>query len=371
LSLTPTTPSFKSVAKSFWDRPEGTASKLFLAAAGIGLAGVVIFFWGLILPFLIGVAGNTLQLALLVGLLGAITSPIWSSRIRLLTRNCFQLSMRWATSLIIETDPIGMLRNNVDTLRKKLTEVLDPAVSQLSGSVQRLKSEIAKNQQDAVHQKALADEVARQIVQLQRQLQQVQDPIARQAIGLKIQGFQLQQQGYMENAGMLLQTNNQEQPLLDQTVRMYGQMCRIQQLASFKVDSLSQQADMWSKRRATILASQKALGAANSILKGDSQQLAIVDQTLEFLNNEADDTIGAMDDFNRWSDKYLTDMDIQKGAAADEATQMFANLEKKLIPAGTADTLIPTLPTIDAHPDNAGVYTTSALPETDYTKYLK
>ena len=157
-----------------------------------------------------------------------------------------------------------------------------------------------------------------------------------------------------------------EKPILDQTNRMYDQLCRLRDLAQFKVQSLSQQADMYAKQRATILASQKALGAAGRIIKGDPQQLAIVDQTIEYLNNEAADTIGAMNDFNRWSEKYLTDMDVQTGANADEATKIFGALEQKLnLPSAvTGVTMVGTTP------DSAYVAADTTTPD-DYSNLLK
>jgi hypothetical protein len=328
MSITPGTPNFTGVTKQFWDRAEGKFGKAVLIGVGLCLAGAVVFFWGLILPFLIGVVGNTIQLAGLIAVLTVLTSPLWSTKVRLFVSNAFQLSMRWTYQTLIASDPIGMLRNNVDTLRKQGAE-FDKAVAQLAGSKQRLESDIQNQIQSIQHDKALSDSTDQKIAQLTAKVATLSGN-DRQEVLLNIERLKLGKQGYLQTAGIANQTITAEKPILDQTNRMYDQLCRLRDLAQFKVQSLSQQADMYAKQRATILASQKALGAAGRIIKGDPQQLAIVDQTIEYLNNEAADTIGAMNDFNRWSEKYLTDMDVQNGANADEATKIFGALEQKL-----------------------------------------
>lgn len=328
MSLSPGTPNLSQVAKSFWQRPEGSWGKGIIVAGVVGVAAVVLFFWGLILPFLIGVVGNTIQLAGLIAVLGVLTSPIWSSSVRLWVRNAFQLSVRWGYQTLIAADPIGMLRNNRDEMAKEVT-VFEAGVSQLAGSKQRLETDIQTQKDTILHNKSLSDATDRKVAQLRTQAANFTGN-DRQEAGLNIQNLTLAKQGYLQAAGIANQTIQTEQPILDQTNRMYDQLYRLLNLARFKVSALTQQADMYAKQRATILASQKALGAAGRIIKGDPQQLAVVDQTIEFLNNETADTIGAMKDFNRNSEKYLTDMDVQNDASAADAQKLFDQLESKL-----------------------------------------
>lgn len=351
MSLTPT-PNFaqmQSTAKSFWDRKEGTLGKWVLIVGGLGLAAVAFFFWGLILPFIIGAVGNTIQLAALLGVLGVLTSPLWSSTVRLFMTNAFQLSVRWGYQKMIAKDPIGMLRNNVLTLQKQ-GEDFNSAVSSLAGSKQRLEKDISDQMASISHDKDMATAAARKIDQIKANIPKLSGNDRQEAL-LMIQNLTLSVQGSKQTAGISLQTINSEKPLLKQTNMMYDQLSRLRNLAQFKVASLTQQANMYEKQRATILASQRALGAAGRILRGDPQQLAIVDQTIDFLNNEAADTIGAMSDFNRWSEKYLTDMDVQNDAFAEEATKMFSQMEAKLqLPDSVSSVVTSDVGTSDATP---------------------
>jgi hypothetical protein len=221
-----------------------------------------------------------------------------------------------------------MLRNNVLMLQKQGMEFSD-AVSKLAGSKQSLEKDVYDQTLDISHDRDLAVAAQNKINQITSRLAQLTGNDKQEAM-LEIQRLTLSIQGYKQAASISKQTIDTEKPILTQTNKMYDQASRLRDLAQFKVASLSQQADMYEKQRKSILAAQQALGAAGRILRGDPEQLAIVDQTIDYLNNEAADTIGAMSDFNRWSEKYLTDMDVQNEAGAAEADKMFATMESRL-----------------------------------------
>jgi hypothetical protein len=334
VSLTPTTPNLPTVAKSFWDRKEGTTGKIVLAALALGVGGALLFGWGLILPFLIGVAGNTLQLAIFCGLLLAITSPIWSSRIRLLTRLAFQQTCRWMTGMFIQIDPIGILRQNITDIRSQVQE-FDKAVSSISGVRQRLYDDIEAQKNGIEKNRGLVSATDKQMAMLQKQIDSAPASLqpssrALQEVNLKLESMRLQKQNYASLAGFQIQTIKTEQPLLESADEMYNKLSRIRQLAAARADGLTQQTDLLEKRHAMMQSVGMALRAGNKILKGDPNQQALIEQDIDYLNNEASDTLGALADFNKWSDGYLTDMDIQNGAAAEGAFKVFAQMEQKM-----------------------------------------
>jgi hypothetical protein len=370
MSITPTTPNFSQLARSYWDKPEGTTGKIVIGAGAIA-TGVAIFWgWGIIVPFFVAALANTVELVGLLIVLTILGSPVYSSKVRLIIKNVFQLTTRWITGFFIEMDPIGMLRNNVDTLRKQ-AQVFDTAVGQLAGSRQRLQSDIDNNNKEIRHDKSLVDAVDAQIADARSKMLTISDPGKKQDAQLEIERLLLSRQGFLQAATISKGTIDTEQAVLTQTDNMYAKLSRLRSLAKFKVDSLSLQADMLEKRRSAILASQKALGAAKMIIKGDPGSLAIVDQTIDYLNNEADDTIGQMNDFNDWSQKYLTDQDIQNGADAGDAEKMFAEMEKKL----SAPVTLPGLPVLTATQGPDGMFATSSSTPTptpsDYSDFVK
>src|SRR5215469_17902771 len=137
MSLTPSTPaSLGQDLKSFWSRPEGKTGMIFL---GLG-AAALLYGWAKIVPFIVSMLADTLHMALLAAGLAAVLFVLFSSRTHLL----FRLLMRAITGMIINIDPIGILKDHLSQMRKR-REVMAQQISNVSGQIQYLKSTIDKN----------------------------------------------------------------------------------------------------------------------------------------------------------------------------------------------------------------------------------
>lgn len=341
MGLTPTTPDFNQVARSFWDRKEGKAGAIVLGALGLAALGAGIFFWGLILPFLIGVAANSIQLAIMVGILAVITSPIWSKRVRLITQLAFQQTMRWTVGMFVELDPIGILRENIKQIREQVAE-FSKAVQAISGNRQRVIDDIAKQKAGIRKNGNLIKSAEVEIQKLEAAKQKMTDPQQIQEQELSINRISLTRQGYGRIAGAQLQALKREQPALESLSKLYDQLCRIRDLGTYRAEALSQEADIESQTHDLMTSVKSAIRSGSKMLQRDPNQTAVYEQAIEYLNNDASDTLGAMSDFNRWAERSLTDMDIQNGAQAEEAFAMFADMEKKLkAPVAAAGKVVP------------------------------
>jgi hypothetical protein len=60
----------------------------------------------------------------------------------------------------------------------------------------------------------------------------------------------------------------------------------------------------------------------------------MVDMALEYLEDDTSRTLGEIREFSRYTDKLLTEEQIESGAAADEAAAKFAEFSQKLLTAG-------------------------------------
>lgn len=363
MGLTPTTPDYKALAKNWWDSKPGTTGKIVIGAVLAALAVVIIADLGSIITYINSVVESTISLTIHAILLAILLSPIWSKRVNLLCRTSFRLAMRALTGIFVTIDPIGILRENVLEMKKRFEQFVQ-AVSQLAGSKQRLEADIDHNKSEIQRIKNLVDETNSQIDALKSKPRTMQNDLMGSRLTMQLQN-------YKTDMGFKMQAITNESPILDQTNDMYEKMSRLKDLAEFKIQSLQSQADQYEQQRKMILASQKALGAANSIMRGDAQQLDLIDQTLEYLNTDAANTIGAMNDFNRFADKYIMDKDIQVGAASREADKLLAAMEGKMGITDGGDK-VPTV--LDTAQGSDGVYTPveKNLPAAnDYTKYLK
>ena len=178
MGISPVTPSFTQnlqgyTPKSFWKRPEGPFGMVILAA----LIGVGVYGFSLILPFLINMLTDTLHMAALAAILIAILWLVFNPTFRTAVSNLFQNGVRFFASWVVETDPIGILRNNLDDM-KKAKYNLDQTLQRFAGSDERLQRSIA----------AKSDEInnlGHKAQKAQQMAAAATDPMEKERLGLE------------------------------------------------------------------------------------------------------------------------------------------------------------------------------------------
>ena len=321
MSLSPVTPSFTQnlqgyTPKSFWKRPEGPFGMVALAAIVVG-AGIGLY---LILPFLITLLANTLYAAALTAVLIAVLWLASNRSFRAAIRNLFQFAVRWFASWVVETDPIGILRNNLDDMKKEKSE-LDQTLQRFAGSDERLQRSIA----------AKDDEIAtlgRKAAKAEQMAASATDPMEKERLLLERQTF-------LEQAGMLMQGVKQLQALEEQTSKMLTTFQHWSQIADSKIQRTENKVGFLAEQRKMILDAKATLGVGQRLLRGNPEQLKMVDMALDYLEEDTSRTLGEIREFSRYTDKLLTDDQIESGAAADEAAGKFAEFNQKLLTAGS------------------------------------
>ena len=348
MSLTPVTPSFTQnlqgySPKSFWKRPEGPFGMVVLVALIVGAAvGIYV-----ILPFLITLLTNTLYAAALTAVLIAVLWLAFNPTFRTAVRNLFQSTVRWFASWVVETDPIGILRNNLDDMKKEKAN-LDQTLQRFAGSDERLQRSIAaKNDEIATlgHKATKAEQMAAAAT----------DPMERERL-------MLERQTFLEKAGMLMQGVKQLQALQEQTSKMLSTFQHWSQIADSKIQRTENKVSFLAEQRKMILDAKATLGVGQSLLRGNPEQLKMVDMALDYLEDDTSRTLGEIREFSRYTDKLLTDDQIESGAMADEAASKFAEFNQKLITAGSqpagADMI--QIPGLAAAPDPVAIPRTPA-----------
>jgi hypothetical protein len=144
----------------------------------------------------------------------------------------------------------------------------------------------------------------------------------------------LERQTFLEKAGMLMQGVKQLQALEDETSKMLGTFQHWSQIADSKIQRTENKVNFLAEQRKMILDAKATLGVGQRILRGNPEQLKMVDMALEYLEDDTARTLGEIREFSRYTDKLLTDEQIESGAAADEAAAKFAEFSQKLLTAG-------------------------------------
>jgi predicted nucleic acid-binding Zn-ribbon protein len=316
MSLTPSTPSsITQDLKSFWSRPEGKTGMIFIALA----AGALVYGWAQIVPFIVSMLADTLHMVLLAGILAAVLFIVFSSRTHLL----FRLVMRAITGLIINIDPIGILKDHLSQMRKR-REVMAQQISNVSGQIQYLKSTIDKNaamanenMRLAAHAKKLATSAADQNEQL------------RMALQMKAKANQ---------AGRLQKSNLSYQQLLNKLQNIYELLSKWAVHIDFYIEDTDNEVKQAEIEYKTINAAYRAYRTALSVIKGTGDEKELYNQTMEKLAEEAGRKLGEMEDFQRLAQNFMDTIDLENGAVETDALEKLDAYEQKLLTNGASET---------------------------------
>jgi hypothetical protein len=355
MGLSPVTPNFTQnlqgyTPKSFWKRPEGPFGMVVLVALILGGA----FGLYVILPYLITLLQDTIHAAFLGAVVIAILWLVFNPTFRAAVSNLFQNVVRFFASWVVETDPIGILRNNLDDMKKAKFN-LDQTLQRFAGSDEKLQRSIS----------AKSDEInnlGRKAAKAQQMAAAAIDPMEKERLSLEGQTF-------LEQAGMLMQGVKQLQALEDQTSKMLKTFQHWSQIADSKIQRTENKVNFLAEQRKMILDAKATLGVGQQLLRGNPEQLKMVDMALDYLEEDTSRTLGEIKEFSRYTDKLLTDDQIESGAAADEAAAKFAEFNQKLLTSGSQSTGADMIhiPGMDV-PQSAAIPTTLASVAASSTK---
>jgi hypothetical protein len=312
MSTSSTTPNFSNFSpKSFWNKPEGKPGMILMAA--IGLAGAYGLY--LALPFLIALTENLILLGVLIGVLVGMIALVMNGTVQNLAKNIFQSVCRGIAMAYTTIDPIGILKNQLDDMKKAKSE-LDATIQRFAGSDNSLKANIARKNQD------IATNMA--------QAAQARKMAANKTDDLEKERLNLQAETLEQKAGLLMQAVKQLQDLESTTNDMLTKFRHWSQVSDAKIDRTAMKVEIFAEQRKMILEAKKTLSIGMRLLKGDDAQLALVDGAIEFLQEDAATTLGEIQEFNRFSDKMLTNIDIENSANAEMAREKFAEFGAKV-----------------------------------------
>jgi hypothetical protein len=324
MGLSPVTPNFTQnlqgyTPKSFWKKPEGPFGMVVLAALILGGA----FGLYVILPYLITLLQDTIHAAALGAVVIAILWLVFNPTFRTAVSNLFQNIVRFFASWVVETDPIGILRNNLDDMKKAKFN-LDQTLQRFAGSDERLQRSIGAKSEEI-------NNLGRKATKAQQMAAAAADPMEKERL-------QLEGQTFLEQAGMLMQGVKQLQALEDQTGKMLKTFQHWSQIADSKIQRTENKVNFLAEQRKMILDAKATLGVGQQLLRGNPEQLKMVDMALDYLEDDTSRTLGEIKEFSRYTDKLLTDDQIESGAAADEAAAKFAEFNQKLLTSGNQST---------------------------------
>ena len=130
-------------AKSPWEKPGGTLAKVMLVVLIVALC-VGLYY---ALPYLIELTKNMLTLAALVGVLALIVFLIMNDSSRNFFKNLYFVIMRKLTGLIVEIDPIAIVKGKIKEMKNRLVKIED-GISKMRGVHVKNEKALEANKKD-------------------------------------------------------------------------------------------------------------------------------------------------------------------------------------------------------------------------------
>ena len=285
--------------KSFWKRPEGVTGVLFLvgaAAAGLYFGAAYLTVILEALQTTLGIIGTALVVATLLFL-------VIDKRSRNLISYSYRSVMRWITGLFVQLDPVGILKNYLDDMKKSLRD-MSKQIGSLRGQMRRLRGSIEQNQRDMDNNMRLAHRAQQEGNQTQIALN------ARKAARLRDSNVKLES-------------------LYQRMEVMLRVLTKMYQNSEIMYEDTKDQIKIKEQERKMIRASHSAMRSAMNIINGNNDKRAMFDQAMEVLADDVANKVGEMERFMDVSKGFMESIDLQNGVFEEEGLEMLEKWEKE------------------------------------------
>lgn len=286
-----------SKIKSFWDKPEGNTGMIVLGTLIVG-GGIFVL---KNIDFLISLAQNAIYFGFLLGVIGISVAALMNPRFRFLCSSIFQSIMRGITSIWIAVDAIGILKNYLVEMVKKL-KMIGNYITQLAGQVGKVGRDIAAR-------KKKVEEYMRTAAAAKKRNDMETASLQGTFAAREIEFIERRQASLdkMENTLEILK-------------RMEGRLNILYQDTENQVQMLTDEYE-------AVKASYKAMKGAEALINGDEAK-ALFDQACQYVTDDIGMKLGEMDRFMEQAKGSLTTMDLKQDVLNDKGLELLSNWEK-------------------------------------------
>lgn len=284
--------------KTFWERPEGVTGQI----VGVSLIAGGAFLLYKALPFIITLLENTIYATVLAVLAVALGLVVTDKRFWRLGKYLYMSAMRKITQIFVEIDPIGVMKNYVDELQTKLSN-MNARIAKLAGMIRQCKEEMASNNKSR-------DGNLKLMSQAKQQNKTMDMALASREVG------------------RMNEANLTYQDLLSKLELLYRVLTKYQEVSTFLIKDMQGEIKVKERKKAVMAEAYSAMKSAQSIINGDPDSKAMFDMANEYLAADYGMKIGEIEDFARMSDGIMRGIDLQNGVYEADAMEMLAQWEK-------------------------------------------
>ena len=294
---------------NLWKQPGGTLAKVGLWVMG----GSVL--WGIYkaLPYLIAFTQNVFTLTLLMLGLGCILYVVFSPEMRKILKLLYLQICRKITGLIVEIDPIAILENSINEMKKKL-QIVKKRITEIGSTLAGMENKQKEYKKDfetnvnrvkAIKEKLMKDNDEKTRMALNGQLTISQNDITMLDEQIKAQADRITKtKRYLEILEKLERAATTKIKVAENTV-------------SHKKDEYEQ-----AKKMKSAVQSLTSIFSSSWLTKSMEEQMA-----LNVVSNTINDSIAEMNRLLDGSNDILINYDISSMANASKVDEIIANYD--------------------------------------------
>ncbi len=287
---------------SFWSKPEGIVSLLFLAA--IGATGFVYF--NRIVEFLIRATENVLYLGFLLAALALLIFLFTSRDVRTAVFFLWKSLMRGIAGTVVQLNPIAIMKIYIEDLKEK-RQKMQGQIDTLAGQSVKLNKKINENN-ESIKQKFAEANKANSISDR---------PGMKEAASLAT----------IEGAG-LQQMNEKLLPLQRNIQMVLAFMEKVNTSADYLIKETEIKVKLKEIEYNIVKESSNALKTAVSIFKGNPDKKFYFDESMEYIQDDMSQKLGEMKRAMDLSMDFINGVDIQNGIMTDKGQAMLEAYNK-------------------------------------------
>lgn len=282
--------------RSYWSKPEGITSLLFVGALGaFGL-----YYWNRIAAFLIEVTENTLYLGFLLAVVALVVFLLTSKDVRMAAFFLFKTLMRKIAGLVIQLDPIAIMKIYIDDLKDKRAK-MNTQIDTLAGQLAKLNKKINENN----------ELIKTKFAEANKATQMSDRPGMKEAAQLAT----------IEGAG-LQDMNEKLFPLQRNMKTVLEFMEKVNKSADYIIKETEIKVKLKETEYQIVKESSNALRTAVSIFKGNPDKKFYFDESMEYIQDDMTRKLGEMKRAMDLSMDFINGVDIQNGILSDKGQAM-------------------------------------------------
>jgi len=225
------------------------------------------------------------------------------SKARGLVWYMYKSMMRWITSLFVQIDPIGILKNYVDEMTGNLKK-MNKQILQLRGQMHKLKELILKNKKEISSNLSLAKAAKKSDEKSQMILRS-------------------------RKAGRLKESNIKYEALYSKMEILYRVLKKMYDNSEILKEDVADQVEIKEQELKAMKASHSAMSSAMNVIRGNKDKRAMFEMALEQVADDVSNKVGEMERFMEMSESFMGSIDLQNGIFEEEGLKMLEQWEQE------------------------------------------